>query len=334
MTAQSIRLLRLVLLATCCGTTRSSISQWASSATASSSWSINPPEKAAGQSDVAPSCGDFAGAWSPSSGSSDPEWLRVFFSTPTYATSIEIFETWHAPFVTSVEVISPNGQTTIVFSGDDTTACGQALTLSLAGDILVSSVKINTATLSAGYESIDAVRMVGMLMPLVPPSPPSAPPAPPAPPASPPPPPQPPMSPAPPLKPQPAAPSIQVAGPCTVDGLCLLSSGYGIGTLQDPNAPSNGYGPNEQCWFSQLPPSGLRAVFFDVEESSSPGCSSYYDYLRIHTAQGERYFCGNSGPLGVVPLERAADDRPRLLVRSRVLDIGRVESIPRLEAVL
>ena len=75
------------------------------------------------------------------------------------ATSIEIFETFEAPFVTSVEVIDPGGASTTVFSGPDTTSCGSALTVSLPGALLVAQVKIHTAT--EGYEEIDAVRMTG-----------------------------------------------------------------------------------------------------------------------------------------------------------------------------
>ena len=53
------------------------------------------------------------------------------FPTAALATSIEIFETYNAPFVTSVEVIDPDGVATTVFFGNDTTTCGEALEINL-----------------------------------------------------------------------------------------------------------------------------------------------------------------------------------------------------------
>eukprot|EP00966_Prymnesium_polylepis_P230204 5326575-Prymnesium_polylepis.1 len=106
--------------------------------------------QATGVSNVAPSCGTHSLAWSPLQGTDTPQWLRVGFATPVYATLIEIFETSSAPFVTSVEAIDPAGHSTKVFSGPDATSCGSALTVSLPGTSSDREVVIHTV--SAGRD--------------------------------------------------------------------------------------------------------------------------------------------------------------------------------------
>ena len=60
-----------------------------------------------------------------------------------------------APFVTSVTVIDPAGVETTVWNDTDTTPCGGALVVSLAGDRLVKQVRVHTQATS--WEAIDAV---------------------------------------------------------------------------------------------------------------------------------------------------------------------------------
>ena len=187
-------------------------SLWASSASASSEYSTSQysAQMATGRPFIAPYCRDSSRTWSPFSGGREPEWLLVTFDFPVFASTVEIFEISYAPFITRVEIISPEGVSTTVFSGPDSTSCGQALIVSLAGTSLVASVKIHTQVL--GYEAIDAVRITGALgsWPLPPPIPPLAPPSPcPAPPAPPVCPPQPMTPPSPPSPPSPpVAPSV------------------------------------------------------------------------------------------------------------------------------
>ena len=162
------------------------LTQWATGATASSAYYYDDEDspdtkgftkgKATGASDVAPSCSDDAAAWAPNSDGSGDEWLQLTFATPAFATSIEIFETYNAPFVMEVEVVDTAGQSTSVFTGPDTTVCGQALVIWLSGDILVEKVHVHTS--ASGYEEIDAVRLTGWSAPSPPPSPQSPPPPP------------------------------------------------------------------------------------------------------------------------------------------------------------
>ena len=53
-----------------------------------------------------------------------------------------------APFVTSVTVIDPAGVETTVWNDTDTTPCGGALVVSLAGDRLVKQVRVHTQATS------------------------------------------------------------------------------------------------------------------------------------------------------------------------------------------
>eukprot|EP00966_Prymnesium_polylepis_P280949 6491115-Prymnesium_polylepis.1 len=113
-----------------------------------------------GPPNVAPSCNTAGLSWAPSTAGSDPEWVRVSFPIPMFASVIEIFETSGAPFVTRVDLLDSKGQRTTVFSGPDSTPCGSALVVRLPAAIQVAQVEIHTAT--TAWEEIDAVKMVGL----------------------------------------------------------------------------------------------------------------------------------------------------------------------------
>lgn len=126
------------------------------------------------------------------------------------------------PFIKRVEVIDPYGVATTVWNATDTTPCGGALVVSLAGDLLVKHVTIHTQ--ADGREEIDAVRLTAPGPPAPPaaPTPPSPPPSPPStPPRSPLPHPPPAPPPAPPVPPSmPLVPSL-----VTVDAYTELAIG-------------------------------------------------------------------------------------------------------------
>ena len=64
---------------------------------------------------------------------------------------ILIYETYRAPFVTSVELVEFNSVSTTVFAGTDDTACGSALEVVVPNAVQsVHTVRINTQT--SGYE--------------------------------------------------------------------------------------------------------------------------------------------------------------------------------------
>jgi len=164
---------------------------WAAAATASSQYSSSC-NKGSSQNaceltdapDVAPTCADTSGAWSPSTGASTPEWVSVTFGADSFFTiySVSIYETYSAPFVTKVEVLNSyqSGASTILWQGTDTTSCGSSFDIRYIDGAVGDSIKITTV--GSGYEQIDAVQMCGISVPLppapspLPPAPPSAPP--------------------------------------------------------------------------------------------------------------------------------------------------------------
>ena len=129
-----------------------------------------------------------------------------------------------APFVTRVDAIDPNGAATTVWNGTDTTACGSALVVHLAGDLFLKKVKIHTQldpdqkTHLDYQQAIDAVRISGLG-----PSP-SAPPTPPTPPAPPPAPPPALLSPQPPSPPP--APALPPSQPLVISEVVVSPSSW------------------------------------------------------------------------------------------------------------
>jgi hypothetical protein len=95
---------------------------------------------------------------------------------------VSIYETNGAGFVSRVDAYSaPDGTSTTIWEGVDSTTCGSALTVKINGGVVSNRLRIHTAY--AGYEQIDAVQLCGVIVP----SPLSAPPPPPHPPIAPPP---------------------------------------------------------------------------------------------------------------------------------------------------
>ena len=60
--------------------------------------------------------------------------LELTFSQLVLVSSVKVYETYSAPFVTSVLLYGPDGSTTIAYSGTDTTGCGQALDVPVSRD--------------------------------------------------------------------------------------------------------------------------------------------------------------------------------------------------------
>lgn len=161
---------------------------WATGATAYSSYSndCNTGQsqnscEVIGAPDVAPSCGDVAGAWSPAQ-NAGARWLQASYDQILLVHRITIYETYRAPFVNSVEAInSATNSPTTVWQGTDTTTCGSSLEILIPNGVLADRIKVNTVT--SGFPQIDAVQICGIVVP----SPPLPPPSPPAPPMMPPP---------------------------------------------------------------------------------------------------------------------------------------------------
>ncbi len=97
------------------------ITQWASTATASSEYGSGCTGCWSAQDAVGPrdsyGCGDTARSWSPKQGGKK-EWLQVGFRQPVYATSLAVWESYNPPFVYKVELVYADGSTSTRHTGN------------------------------------------------------------------------------------------------------------------------------------------------------------------------------------------------------------------------
>jgi hypothetical protein len=137
--------------------------QYASLATASSQWSATEYSamQATGAPEHAGECVEDVTNWSPSSESSDPEWVELVYATPVRATAVAVHEQITAPFVTRVELRGLDDALRTVWEGTDATACGATLDLAFAArPYFADTVLVRTA--APAFEEIDAVRLEGL----------------------------------------------------------------------------------------------------------------------------------------------------------------------------
>lgn len=138
------------------------ISQWGSSARASSEYSSTrwSAHQATGQPDTS-KCGDIATAWAPRSKGSAAEWLEINFDSPVYATKLRVHETYNSGFIYKVELVDLNQKKHTIWQGKDTTPCPGWFEISFnQTSYPVESVIIHTRI--DGYEEIDAVELTGV----------------------------------------------------------------------------------------------------------------------------------------------------------------------------
>lgn len=141
------------------------ISQWASSATASSQFSSSwAATNTTGAPDT-PECGDYTTAWA-SSSSTGVDWLEVYYDVPVFATEINIYESYNPDQVITVELIAVSGEVVEVYTqapeGFDT--CPMFLSVTVPEtDFLVQGVRITVdqSLLNVGWNEIDAVELIG-----------------------------------------------------------------------------------------------------------------------------------------------------------------------------
>ncbi|MCP4164656.1 MAG: LamG domain-containing protein [Chloroflexi bacterium] len=137
------------------------LAQWADSAYASSEYGNpgNGAVQATGAPDIT-QCGDQSSAWAPLSNGSDPEWLRLRYSTPVYATGVRIHETNLGGFVSRLDLVEPDGTVHPLSTDFDETPCPGYFELSFSQTpYLVSEVIVHTQI--SGWEEIDAVQLLG-----------------------------------------------------------------------------------------------------------------------------------------------------------------------------
>ena len=146
----------------------SPVAQWASVVVGSSSygeWEFGAPGDGwAATKIVGPprpmGCADEPSAWAPLGYSSEPEWIEAYYAVPVHATSLTIYETYEAPFVTQVDLIDTDDNSYTIWSGTDVTTCPGEFVLDFAETSYhVAGVRVHTQV--DGYEEIDAVLLVG-----------------------------------------------------------------------------------------------------------------------------------------------------------------------------
>lgn len=139
--------------------------QWASQASASSSYDDNyGPDGATGAPDV-PACQDSADAWA----SADPnglETLELRFDTPVFATQINIHQNHRPGFVTQVDVLDERGNRTTVYSGpaalQSTCPYVQEVRFGPTLNRIVAVILTVDQRSGANWNEIDAVELLGL----------------------------------------------------------------------------------------------------------------------------------------------------------------------------
>ncbi len=97
------------------------LSQWASSASASSAYGMPDwsAQRATGEPDVE-GCADDSRAWASARGNG-LEWLDLRYDTPVYATEVRIYQTLGRGSLARVTLIDEAGEEQLVWQGTDTT---------------------------------------------------------------------------------------------------------------------------------------------------------------------------------------------------------------------
>lgn len=139
--------------------------QWATTATASSEY--DNPDWSANQATGAPNvetCSDNVLAWAPAPSGPDPEWLRLGYATPVYATAVRVRESWVTGSVKGIDLVEPNGAIHALTIPADTTPCPGLFVVTFPQTTYVV-VEVIVHTQIADWEEIDAVELVGVAVP-------------------------------------------------------------------------------------------------------------------------------------------------------------------------
>ena len=141
----------------CFDTTKATVTRWATSATASSSYSGLPAGVATGAPN-APGCGgsnSWVAAWE-SSTDGRQETLDLTYANAERARAVKIRETMLERFVMRVDLLEEDGTAHTVYTGGDATKCGDWLTVHFPLTAYKAK-KVRVYTRAAGNEGIDAV---------------------------------------------------------------------------------------------------------------------------------------------------------------------------------
>ncbi len=145
--------------------TPSVLSQWAASATASSSYAYPDwgPNRATGVPEIS-TCVDDPRAWTSARGNG-VEWLQLAYPRPVYPLAIKVHQTHGRGAVSRIVLMDPEGMPMTVWEGADTTEpCPGVLEVRVEiTSTQVSVVRIDLDESRTGtWNQIDAVELVGI----------------------------------------------------------------------------------------------------------------------------------------------------------------------------
>lgn len=141
--------------------------QWAatvdgfSSQYSTSSWAAT---KVLGAPDVFPAHGDNANAWASLGADDKPEWIEVGFAQPTQVNAVEIYETYNPGAITSIELVTADGERIQAYQGS-AGATGQ-ISNKLRAEVgctaaSIVAVRVHVAsTIVPGWNELDAIGVV------------------------------------------------------------------------------------------------------------------------------------------------------------------------------
>lgn len=141
------------------------LSQWATTATASSHYALPDwsPSRATGAPEIT-LCADDARAWASARGNG-VAWLQLEYAEPVFATAINVHQTYGRGGVSRVTIVDASGNAEIVWEGtDDPEPCPGILTLLVPPtSVKVATVRVDLDESRTGtWNQIDAVELVGV----------------------------------------------------------------------------------------------------------------------------------------------------------------------------
>ena len=143
-----------------------SISQWATSAVASSEYDASDwsAMQATGAPDTS-ECGDQTTAWASATAGTE-EWIELTYDTLVFPTQVNIYQTYYPNQVVKVELIDNASVYHIVYTGEPESIeqCPYILSIPVKdADYLVAGVRITIDQSQIGnWNEIDAVELVGV----------------------------------------------------------------------------------------------------------------------------------------------------------------------------
>lgn len=145
------------------------ISQWASSASATSSYGVDggawSTDAVLGEPDVDPECRDDGKAWA-SKTKDEVAVLTLYYDQPVVPTEFDIYQTYNPGQISQIDLIDVDGTRHTMYQGDPAEADGcpvQGFLREIDLGVVVNGIEITVdqSVLGTGWAEIDAVALIG-----------------------------------------------------------------------------------------------------------------------------------------------------------------------------